>query len=92
MSACLKFRRIDRHAIAGAVADLRTVLDPVRPSGIDTWMAAVALARQHRFGFYDALIVASALEAGCDTLLTEDLRTGRRIDGLAIVNPFAAGN
>lgn len=80
--------RFDWHAIAGAVADLRTALDPVRPVGIETWTAAVALARQHRFGFHDSLILASALEAGCDTLLTEDLQAGRRIDGLTIVNPF----
>ena len=80
--------RLDWHAIAGAVADLRAALDPVRPVGIDTWASAVTLARQHRFSFYDSLIVASALEAGCDTLLSEDLRAGRRIDGLTIVNPF----
>ena len=72
----------------GAVADLRAALDPVRPVGVDTWASAIALARQHRFSFHDSLILASALEAGCDTLLTEDLQAGRRIDGLAIVNPF----
>ncbi|MXW92983.1 MAG: PIN domain-containing protein [Rhodospirillaceae bacterium] len=80
--------RLDWHAIAGAVADLRTALDPVRPVGIDTWASAVALSRQHRISFYDTLILASALEAGCDTLLTEDLPAGHRIDGLTIVNPF----
>lgn len=80
--------RLDWHAISGAVADLRTALDPVRPIGIDTWSAAVALARQHRFNYYDSLILASALEAGCDTLLTEDLQSGRRVDGLTVVNPF----
>ena len=36
-----------------------------------------------------ALIVATAIEAGCDTLLSEDLQDGRRIAGLRIVNPFA---
>ena len=80
--------RLEWHEIADAVADLRAALDPVRPVGIDTWTAAVALARQHHFGFHDSLILASALEAGCDTLLTEDLQAGRRIEGLAIVNPF----
>lgn len=80
--------RLDWHAIAGAVADLRTALDPVRPVGIDTWASALTLARQHRFGFYESLILASALEAGCDTLLTEDLQSGLRIEGLIIVNPF----
>ena len=50
---------------------------------------ALALSRTHGFSFYDSLIVASALEAGCDTLLTEDLQTGRRIVGLTIVDPFS---
>ena len=83
--------RLEWHEITDAVADVRAALDPVRPVGIDTWAAAIALARQHRFGFYDSLILASALEAGCDTLLTEDLRAGRRIEGLTIVNPFQRG-
>ena len=79
---------LEWDAIAEAVADLRTALDPVRPITIDTHEGATALARSHGFGFYDSLIVASALEAGCDTLLTEDLQAGRRIGGLTIVNPF----
>ena len=39
-------------------------------------------------GPYDALIVASAIEAGCDTLYSEDMQHGRTIGGVAIVNPF----
>jgi predicted nucleic acid-binding protein len=35
------------------------------------------------------LIVRSALEAGADTLYTEDLQAGQVIEGLAIVNPFS---
>ncbi len=80
--------RLEWHEIADAVEDVRAALDPVRPVGIDTWEAAVALARRHRFEFHDSLILASALEAGCDTLLTEDMQAGRRIEGLTIVNLF----
>jgi hypothetical protein len=36
----------------------------------------------------DALIVASAIETGCDILYTEDMQHGRAFGGLAIVNPF----
>ena len=50
--------------------------------------AALALARDHSFAFYDALIVAAASEAGCDTLYSEDMQHGRSIGSLAIVNPF----
>jgi predicted nucleic acid-binding protein len=55
----------------------------------ETHDAALEVARQHGWHMYDALIVASALEAGCSTLFTEDLQHGRVIDGrLTIVNPF----
>lgn len=82
-----KFKR-DWDEIEEAVTDVRTSLDPVRPVSIETHEAAVGLAKRHGFSFYDALIVASALEAKCDTLLTEDLQAGRNIQGLTIVNPL----
>lgn len=51
-------------------------------------MSAEFLQRSTKFGFYDSLVVASALQAGCSTLLTEDLRHGQRIGALRIVDPF----
>ena len=75
--------------IIEALADLQTALDPVRPISIETHAAAFSLARSHGLSFYDSLIVASALEAGCGILLTEDLQAGCRIADLTIVNPFA---
>jgi predicted nucleic acid-binding protein len=51
---------------------------------------AVTVARDHGLSFHDALIAAAALEAGCDTLYSEDLQHGGNIDGLSVVNPFAA--
>ncbi len=75
--------------IAEALEDVKTALGPVRPIGLDTHNTAVELSRAHGFHIYDSLIVAAALEAECDQLLTEDLQAGRRIEGLAIVNPFA---
>ena len=55
-----------------------------------THAAAVSLARDHGFAFYDALIVAAALERGCDTLFSEDMQHGRSVAGLTIVNPFVS--
>lgn len=75
--------------IAEALEDVKIALDTVRPIGLETHSAAVELAREHGFSFYDALIIAAALEADCDQLLTEDMQAGRRIERLAIVNPFA---
>lgn len=41
------------------------------------------------YSFYDALIVAAAVESGCRTLYSEDLQHGRKIGNLTILNPFA---
>ena len=60
------------------------------PLTAETHAAALLLARGHNLSFYDALIVASALEAGCDTLYSEDMQNGRAFGGLKIINPFAA--
>lgn len=61
----------------------------VEPLTLAVHEAAVVLARDHRFALYDALIVASARIAGCDTLFTEDMQHGRVIDGaLTILDPF----
>ncbi|MBH5403024.1 PIN domain-containing protein [Bradyrhizobium sp. CNPSo 4010] len=68
--------------------DIDAALDPALPLTAATTRAALALARDHGFSYYDALIVAAAIEAGCDTLYSEDLQHGRSIGGLAIVNPF----
>jgi predicted nucleic acid-binding protein len=41
------------------------------------------------YGFYDCLILASALQCGATTVLSEDLQHNQLIDGtLRIVNPF----
>ena len=54
-----------------------------------THQRGLALARRYQLNIYDAMIAASALEAGCDSLLSEDFQTGQRIDGqMLVVNPF----
>jgi predicted nucleic acid-binding protein len=60
----------------------------VRDISVSTHDAALALARDHGLSIYDALIVASAIEAGCDTLFTEDMQHGRKFGHLTVVNPF----
>ena len=49
-----------------------------------------AISIQGRYGlsFYDSLIVAAALEAGCTRLYSEDMRHGQQIHRLTIINPF----
>jgi len=50
---------------------------------------ASQLRLMHHFSFWDSLIVASAIEAGCHTLLTEDMQHGQLVAGqITILNPF----
>jgi predicted nucleic acid-binding protein len=51
---------------------------------------ALDIQTRWRFGFYDSLIVAAALDANCNRLLSEDLHPGQRVEGLVIENPFNA--
>jgi predicted nucleic acid-binding protein len=71
-----------------ALSQFRLSFDAVRPLTLDTHTSAVALARSHGLAFYDALVVAAAVEAGCDILYSEDMQHGRIIGGLTIRNPF----
>jgi len=73
-----------------AVASIRRQFPKIAPLSAETHAAALALARDHGFSFYDALIVAAALEAGCDTLYSEDMQDGSTIGGMTIRNPFLA--
>jgi predicted nucleic acid-binding protein len=78
----------DWREIAEAISDVLVLVDPPLALTLDLHAAARALAEDHRLSFYDALIVAAALEAGCDILYSEDMQHGRTIGGLSIVNPF----
>ena len=50
---------------------------------------AVEIHQSYKYRFYDCLIIAAALRAGCKTLLSEDMHHGQMVDGgLRIVNPF----
>lgn len=42
-----------------------------------------------RFSYWDALLLASADEAGCTALLSEDMHSGDHLGHVEIVNPFA---
>jgi predicted nucleic acid-binding protein len=75
--------------VVEALAAFRALCPEPLPIRVATHEAALAIAQQDGWSFYDALIVASAIEAGCATLLSEDMQDGRTIPGgLTIKNPF----
>jgi predicted nucleic acid-binding protein len=80
--------RLEWAVIEAALVELRALFDEVTPVALSTHEFAVSLARHDGFDIYDALILAAALEAGCETLYSEDLQHGRRFGDLTVVNPF----
>lgn len=67
--------------------DVLAPLWRVNPSR-SLYARGLRLHAQFGFSFYDSLIVAAALEAGCTRLYSEDLHHGQRVDQLTIQNPF----
>lgn len=66
-----------------------TAVFDVMPLTLDIHEHGLRLAQRHNFSTYDAMIVAAALSAGCDTLWSEDMQHGMVVDGrLTIRNPF----
>jgi predicted nucleic acid-binding protein len=83
-----KFKSIVSEADRGAL--LRDVLVPlwtIQPHPA-IYQKAIDVQAKQGFAFYDSLIVAAALDAGCRRLLTEDLQHGQRVGTLRIENPF----
>jgi predicted nucleic acid-binding protein len=75
----------DTHALLDMLRGLLTV----HPFSLETHEAGLRLAERYGFSIYDAMIAASALHAGCDTLWSEDMQHGMILDeGLHIINPF----
>jgi predicted nucleic acid-binding protein len=79
-----------RADAAAQAADWLDLFPTISPS-TNAVRAALEDAAQRRASYWDALIVASASEAGCTMLLTEDLQHGTELRGVEIHNPFTRG-
>ena len=61
-----------------------------RPVAIDSALLERGwkLRDRYHLSYWDALIVAAAKAASCGYLLTEDLQSGQKLDGIEVLNPF----
>src|SRR5579864_8058598 len=77
----------DTHSFLSTLRGLLTV----EPVTVAIHESGLALAERYNLSIYDAMIAASALQADCDTLWSEDMQHGMAVDKrLKIVNPFRA--
>lgn len=90
-----EFAAVARRKLKMQWKEITEALDAVRvlcgvptPLTVRTHEAALTIAAKNGYQIYDALIVASAVEAKCDTLYSEDMQDGQKIGPLTIRNPF----
>jgi predicted nucleic acid-binding protein len=90
-----EFASVAMRKLKMPIAEIREALTTFRavckivPLSEETHDKVLGLAERYGLSIYDAMIVASALLAGCRMLLSEDLQDGQIIDkSLEIRNPF----
>ncbi len=55
--------------------------------GSKTILSAHDIRNRHHIHFWDALLVATMIEYGIDTIITEDAHL-RRVPGITVINPY----
>lgn len=90
-----EFTAVASRKLKMSLVEIREVLDTVRdicrtePLTVEEYDLACEIRERYKFSFYDSVIVASALNAGCKILYSEDLQHGQVIEKqLGIINPF----
>jgi predicted nucleic acid-binding protein len=81
--------KVDRAQAVSRLQFWRTHLN-VRTLSVQGLEDALELARDHAFQIFDAIILVTASEGGCQLLMSEDMQDGFVYRGVTIVNPFAA--
>ena len=80
--------QLDSTAISMVLQELESYLQVVNFS-TTTQKRAIDIKRRYKLQYFDALIVATAIEKGCEILYSEDMQHNQIIDEkLMIINPF----
>ena len=74
---------------ATAVQTWLLVFRTIAPSA-QCVLSAISAAVAGHASYWDALLMATAAQAGCASMLTEDMHPGALIAGVRVVNPFGA--
>ncbi len=78
-------RRAEAVPLANAMMDLF----PTAAASASAVRMALSIASAGHASYWDALLLATAAEAGCTAILTEGLADGATLAGVRIINPFA---
>ena len=70
---------------------IRLLLErPLVTTTPDLFMRAIDISRRYGISYWDAAIVAAAVNLGCGTLYTQDLNPGQTYEGVEVADPFEA--
>ena len=90
-----EFASVASRKLKMSITEIREVLATIRavcaivPISEETHDLGLQVAERYGFSIYDAMIVAAALLAGCNTLMSEDMQDGQVLEGrLRVRNPF----
>lgn len=83
--------KIEAEVAAGFASRWASVFRVVG-ANVDTVFAAIDAVKEHKIGFFDAMLWATARQAGCQMLLSEDFQDGRELEAVLFINPFAQRN
>jgi len=87
-NVCLKKYHLKIEQVETYLRELSNIVE-IHILDAQTSFSALNLLKKYKFSFYDSLIVASALEANCEILFSEDMQHGQMIENtLLIQNPF----
>ncbi len=88
VNVCLKKQVLPESEVRKAAEDFMEALS-FRTVDEATLRRGLLVRERYGFSWWDSLIVAAALEAGCEVLYSEDLQDGQRIENrLRIENPL----
>ena len=89
-SVCRRKLKMPWEEVEPLLLAIKTACD-VEPLTLASHEKAVEVAKRFQLSWHDASIVAAAILSGATLLLSEDMQSGMRIDGLLIQNPFTEG-
>lgn len=84
-------RRKQKLAYADILLVIRELKDnfQITTVGLTTIEQAIFLGERYGYSYFDSLMLASALEQGCNVIYSEDMQHGQVVENLLrITNPF----
>ena len=81
--------KIDDAVVFSTLQENVSAIASIESLTAHTYTEAFHIREKYNVSYWDSLIVASALEAGCTKLYSEDMQDGLVVNGiLNIINPF----